>query len=153
MEELNNLNYNIEIINNYDKLIKNLTYYNNYFSPSLIEMTKNLEEYARKLYENAITFEIINEKKERLGIISFYANDHISNIAFITIIVVDKNYSNCGIGSFLIEYAEKYCKSIGMKKMRLEVNKNNKNALKFYEKHNYHIENEKDNTYYMLKEI
>lgn len=153
MKKVFNINYSIQIINDYNRLLETITYYNDYFSPSLIEMTKNLEEYTKKIYANAINFEIITEKKETLGLISIYANDNINCIAFITLIVVDKNYSNCGIGSMLIEYTEKYCKNIGMKKMRLEVQKTNIGAIEFYKKHKYYIEEENDTTYYMIKEL
>lgn len=153
MRETNECSYNIKMIESYEKLIEDLIYYNNYFTPSLSDFTGNLEEYAKKLSKFANNFEITNKDDKRLGIISFYANDSINNIAYITLIVVDKEISNRGIGSILINFAEDYCKNKGMKKMKLEVMKDNVNALKFYSKHKYTIVEESEKTYYMIKNI
>ena len=42
--------------------------------------------------------------------ISFYSNDMIDKIGFLTLIVVNKDNSNVGIGSKLINFAEEYCR-------------------------------------------
>ena len=153
MKEINEFSYNINMINSYEQVMKDLIYYNNYFSPSLSEFTGSLEEYAKKLFKFANNFEITDKDDKRLGIISFYSNDLINNIGYITLIVVDKEISKKGIGTILINFAEDYCKDKGMKKMKLEVMKDNTNALKFYSKHNYDIIKESEKTYYMIKDI
>ena len=143
----------IKRIEDYRQLMRNLVYYNDYFSITLSERVGDLEEYAKKLYDKALNFEIIDKDNKNLGMISFYANDFVENIAFLTLIVVNKKNSNVGIGSNLIAFAEEYCKNKGMKKLKLEVLKNNENALKFYKKHKYYIIEENDITYYMIKEL
>lgn len=158
MEETKNIqnnifDYNINAIENYEQLKKNLIYYNDYFSVTLSERVGSLEEYAKKLYDKASNFEIVDKNDKNLGMISFYSNDLIDNIGFLTLIVVNKKNSNRGMGSKLINFAEEYCRNKGMKKMRLEVLKNNEPALKFYKKHKYYISEENDKTYYMIKNL
>lgn len=148
-----NSNYKMSIINNLEQLVNNLFYYDNYFSIALSERVGNLEKYAEKLFENAVNFEIIDKNNKRHGMISFYANDLDSCIGFITLIVVDKESTNCGIGSKLITFAERYCKEKGMQKMKLEVLKDNENAIKFYNKHKYSTVAETNKSYYMMKDI
>ena len=49
-------------------------------------------------------------------------------------IVVKKDFRNKKIGSLLLEHLISYSKSINLKNITLEVNKNNLSAIKLYEK-------------------
>lgn len=147
------LKFSINKICSYEHLKRNLDYYNDYFLPPLTEVPGDVDKYAEKLFMNANNFEIINENKTRLGMICFYSNDTKSNIGYITLLVVEKEYSNSGIGSILIKYAEEFAKKENINKMKLEVVKNNEKAIKFYKKHSYTIAKENEYSYYMEKDI
>ena len=60
-------------------------------------------------------------------------------------IVVDKKYRNQGIGSKLLEYV--FSNVDGIKNVFLEVNVNNKNAIKLYEKYDFKLINIRNNYY------
>lgn len=153
MKKISNKEYKIIPIGNYNKILEVLNYYNEYFPISLLEMVNNLEEYAKKLNEKANTMQIVDSNNQQLGIVIFYSNDTINYVGFLTLIAVNKNYNNMGIGSKLLEYFEQYCKSCGMKKTRLEVLKENEKAIHFYKRHNYNFVSEDNNSYYMEKSI
>lgn len=147
------LKFSINKINSYEHLKENLYYYNNYFSPPLSKVPGDINKYAEKMFINANNIEIVDENKIKLGMICFYSNDVESKIGYITLLVVDKKYSNSGIGSILIKYAEDYAKKNNINKMKLEVSKNNENAIKFYKKKEYKIVEESEYSYYMEKDI
>ena len=114
------------------------------------------------------TFEKIDQKAEfycaykfdekagkmPLGYIAFYVNDCEKKIAYITMISILGNAQRQHIGSKLMKLCLERSKECGMKAVRLEVKKENRNAILFYEYWGYEIECEKSyESVYMIKEI
>ncbi|MEI3394518.1 MAG: ribosomal protein S18-alanine N-acetyltransferase [Clostridia bacterium] len=67
-------------------------------------------------------------------IVGFAGIKVILDEADIMNIVVKKDFRNKKIGSLLLEHLISYSKSINLKNITLEVNKNNLSAIKLYEK-------------------
>lgn len=111
----------------------------------------DVAEYFRKIAYNANVYLIKNDN-EICAIAAVYMNDIVSKIAYVTLIGVDLNYRNCGLGTMLFKHCEKEAVSCGMTRLRLEVNKNNIAALEFYKKQGMKIkENATDYSCYMEK--
>lgn len=86
------------------------------------------------------------------GMVAFYCNDFDSKVAYITQIAVMKSSQNKGVGGLLISKCEELSIQNGMLFLRLEVRKENLNAIKFYLKHGFEFEKEASgNSWYMKK--
>lgn len=121
-----------------------------FYSKTVSSETK-IEELAKKFSENAEFF-IASQDENILGFISFYCNDFCSKTAYISMIIIDKNYQGKGLGKVLLKTAVDYCKTQEMKCVKLEVACSNKNAIEFYEKFGF-VRTEKinDSYYYRIE--
>lgn len=104
---------------------------NNNFIPPLIERV-NIEEYSKKIFEKAITFEAWSDSL-LAGMIATYFND-LNHAAFITNVSVVKKFMKSGIASALLNTCIKYARQNNCKEITLEVHKQNYAAIAFYEK-------------------
>lgn len=121
--------------------------------PHLTDKISSLEEYAQKLSEYAYVYSA-KENKENVGILIFYANDKQSKTAYISLIGVKKGSERKGIGKKLLEFCEKTARKCGMCVIKLEVDEDNINAVKFYKKNGFISLNETGrNSFYMQKDI
>ena len=109
-----------------------------------------LREFADKYSRNAIVF-VAEENKDVLGFIAFYANNLVSRNAFISSIVIRKQYQGKGVGSQLLGKAESYSKMCNMTSIALEVDRMNMKAVNLYKKKGYVFVDEKANM--MKKQI
>ncbi|NFB54904.1 GNAT family N-acetyltransferase [Clostridium botulinum] len=111
---------------------------------------KNIDECVLKEYINNVilnedyNFYIVEDKKKIIGAIEVITiiekdNPVLKNreYALIDKLVVDNHYRGYGIGSRLIEYAEKDLKSRGIKEIEIYVWEFNRGALNLYEKKGY----------------
>lgn len=107
--------------------------YNNSFEPPL-DASIDIYSYAEKLSKNSY-FVLSNEGLN--GFISYYLNID-NSYAYISLIVVDNSLQNKGIAQKMIDAL---IKSIPpkIKRIKLEVLKNNDKAMKFYKKNNFSI--------------
>ena len=132
--------------------IQTLTYCLELFDSSapikISERVENLEIYAQKLIKNAHNYYVANDG-QIAGFISFYAN--YTDTAYLTIIAVEESNKGRGIGSNMLEYATTFAKEKGMKRMALEVHKQNSQAISFYKKKNFAIESYGEKSYFMVK--
>lgn len=144
----------VDNVKDYNEILDCLLKYNDYFNPNLTSTCKDIKQWAKKLSLNANNY-IYKDKKNHniVGMISFYNNDTKTKIGYLTLILVDQNYARKGIGSFLLNEFKKYCQINGMKILKLEVFKENINAIKFYLKNNYKFVEENEKSYYMEKNI
>lgn len=102
------------------------------FIPQL-SLSVNLEEYAFKIFKNAVRFEAIDEGKI-IGLVAIYCNDEKKISAFITSVSVDRNKQGLGIGSELVDAGIEYVKCLGFKNIKLEVDSKNIKAINLYRK-------------------
>lgn len=91
--------------------------------------------------------------RNKLGFAAVYCNDNINNKAYISMIVVKKEYQYRGIGTKLLEEVIKIVRDAGMKIIILEVAKGNDKARNFYGKQGFLQVNETEGSYFMGKEI
>ena len=68
----------------------------------------------------------------------------------ILVLYVKKSERREGFASKLLKYIEKQKKNLNLKKIYLEVSKNNNNAIYLYKKHKYNLINIRKN-YYLIK--
>lgn len=131
----------------YDEVFNAFTLLKNEF----FSFNGELDSFSNKIYKNGIC--IIGEKDGVCAVIAFYANDEISKTAFITSVLVSSSERGQGIGTVLVQNAENYCKKKYYKKMRLEVDSENKAAISLYKKLGYSIYEERGKSLYMEKEL
>ena len=108
---------------------------NDSFLPPLNEKV-NIDEYAKKIFEKAITFEAW-ENQTLVGLIAAYFNDLNKGAGFITNVSVLKNYMGQGIASELLKNCIQYARQKKITEMQLEVDKKNMTAILFYKKYNF----------------
>ena len=123
-----------------------LTNCDKYFVPKLSKKV-NIEEYAKKIFDNAINFEAWNSD-HLIGLIAMYVNTQDS-LGYITNVSVNSEFANNGIASTLLTNCIEYAKEKNIDKINLEVNENNTNALKLYNKFKFEIYEEKESSKFM----
>ncbi len=138
------------------KLLTDIKEILKFFTPYLDSMRTgevNLDVISMKYYENAVFLTYINQDKI-MGMISFYCNDKINKMAFVSNIVVLPEYRRMGIGKELMNEAFIRSKIAGMKTLELEVNKKDFWAISFYNKLGLiKTKKESDRSYYMMKKL
>lgn len=112
-----------------------LTDCNNNFIPPLSERT-DLASYAKKIFENAVTFEAWDDD-QLIGLIAAYLDADGKKSMFITNISVKKEFMGKGIASLLLKNCIAHSVMHRYFVINLEVNKNNSSAIPFYEKHQF----------------
>lgn len=88
-----------------------------------------------------------------LGYCTFYANDAERRIAYISLIAVLPEYQKLHIGTKLLKESFEIMRTYGMEHCMLEVRKNNRNAIRFYEKNYFVIIEEREESYLMRCEL
>lgn len=132
---------------------KILVEFNNEFDPPLDSRVFDLETYATKLVNNGYVYILLADKRV-LGFIAFYANDNSSNIGYLSQIAVKADCILKDIGYKLLKQFEKISYDNRMKKLKLEVNDNNKHAINFYKRNGYEYwEKASENSSYMIKKL
>ena len=112
---------------------------------SLKDLT-SIKDILTTEFDNFWNYEILKSELESSSSYFFVAKNNSDEIvafagikvildeADIMNIVVKKDFRNKKIGSLLLEHLISYSKSINLKNITLEVNKNNLSAIKLYEK-------------------
>ncbi|GEN50382.1 GNAT family N-acetyltransferase [Alkalibacterium pelagium] len=120
---------------------------------SLFTEPFNVEDYATKLIDKGISMVFV-ENGEDAGLVSFYANDSITHIAYIALIGVLAVYQGTGIAHQLMDICISLCIETGMKQVKLEVSKGNSRAIRFYENYDFNfMQDAADSSVVMIKKI
>ncbi len=104
------------------------------FIPSLNSRV-NIEEYANKIAERAVTFEAWTNGM-LIGLIATYFNFE-AQFGYITSVSVSKKFMGAGIASELLKRCISYANTNMLKEIKLEVYKENIPAINFYKKYNF----------------
>ena len=132
-----------------EKLIK----YDDSATRKISKRVGNLTQYAEKLIQYAENY-VVQDKKKEVGFLSFYANERTRTYAYLTLIAVDIRVRGQGIGKLMMQYMEEECKKIEFENIRLEVDKENKNAVGFYKSLGFKVKsNASEISYYMEKRL
>lgn len=83
------------------------------------------------------------------GFASYYANDNATWNAYISMIAVLPPYRKKGVGLLLLNQITKHAKAREMKRIWLQVNKNNVPAIRFYQNNHFAVFRVSENSYYM----
>jgi ribosomal protein S18 acetylase RimI-like enzyme len=102
----------------------------------------DIREYSKKIATKAVTLEAWMQN-ELIGLIAAYINTENKD-SFITNVSVIKKYSGAGVASKLLADCIVYAKERDIKKIRLEVNKDNAPAIGFYTKFDFKVSGTKD---------
>jgi predicted GNAT family N-acyltransferase len=108
----------------------------------------DLTNYSQKLIEKAYIITFYNKNKIE-GLSAFYVNDNINHIGYISFI--GKTTKSRIKGKQLLSTTLEIMKSFEMKSCKLEVQKNNSNAIFFYENNGFLNEFEKNDSIFMIK--
>lgn len=71
--------------------------------------------------------------EEVLGYMALYANNLVTNVAYITLLAVSPEYQGSHIGTNLLVTGMDIARSYGMESCILEVKKTNEKAMRFYQ--------------------
>lgn len=115
-----------------------LEQFDDVFDPSITSRISNLKVYTSKLFKNGLTY-VIQENDHILGFISMYANDIEKKEAYIIFLAVAHHYQGNNLGEKLLDHCIQISTQKGMKSVRLEVQKDNQIAIRFYQKHGFKI--------------
>lgn len=122
------------------------------FVPPLVKTKKDFRLLISKVATYGKTYSC-RDKGHIQGAVSFYANDHASKIAYISLIATAESARGMGIGHILLEKAIEESLKYGMSSIRLEVKKGNDKAFGFYLSHGFSIETETCESVYMILNI
>ena len=122
-----------------------------HFNPPMNKMV-DINKYADKLVKYADCFFIQNHRKN-VGFLAIYTNDYSGKMSFISSISIIPEYQGTGISQKLIGFSIEHARKKGMKYVKLEVNRSNARAIKFYERNGFNIESAGDNSLLMIKSI
>jgi ribosomal protein S18 acetylase RimI-like enzyme len=125
-----------------EQIYNHLTSCSKSFTPELSSYV-DIEGYSKKLYENSRRIELIVDDI-LIGLIAFYNNSDQKNL-YITNISVVPEYHNQGVAQILLDTCKSRCTELQYNNITLEVFKNNKPAINFYEKNDFILHETKDN--------
>lgn len=108
----------------------------------------DLETYVDKLFQFSKII-AVHENGSFQGFISYYMNDSEKRFGYLSMILINKEYQNNGMGSFLIKSAIEDLKKNLFKVFQLEVLKSNDKAIKIYKNFGFNIIKEKRDLYLM----
>ena len=115
-----------------EEIFDHLRACNTQFLPAL-DSRVEIHEYAKKLFKNAVTFEAWNAEI-LAGLIATYFSDSRNKIAFVSNVSLLKDYQGLGLASSLLNQCIDYARRCQFSEIRLEVDKNNTQAIALYTK-------------------
>jgi ribosomal protein S18 acetylase RimI-like enzyme len=122
-----------------------------YFIPPINQVI-DISVYSDKLVQNADCF-FIQNGEENVGFLAIYTNDCSGKVSFISSISVIPRYQGTGVSQKLIDFSVEHAGKKGMKYIKLEVNKNNIRAIKFYKSNKFTIELTDNNSLLMIRDV
>jgi len=102
----------------------------------LREKVPDYNAFAKKLAKNALVYHV-QKNKETCGLAVMYANDTKELTAFITLFGVLPKWQGKHLGRELMDVCSKEAIVNGMKRIRLEVDLDNHNAIAFYTRNGF----------------
>lgn len=121
------------------------------FIPPLSERVC-ITDFSKKIHTLGTTFEAWHEEK-LIGLVSSYFNDRKLYHAYINNVSIEPDFMGKKITSKLIQICIEYAHEYGFKKIGLEVNVNNPNAIHLYKKFGFLGITQTNHTLYMEKEL
>lgn len=95
-----------------------------------------LHEYSRRLHLRATRVEAWVES-ELIGLLAFYCNDVSTRVGFVSNVSVVPQYRGKGIAGEMVRRCIEHCRSAGMRRLDLEVDPSNADAIRLYERNGF----------------
>ena len=143
--------YNIVQIKKESEILEVLQCFSHYFN--LLRNNIELQNQMAKKYSAQAQFRVVLCEGEIAGFISFYANNQIDRVAYVSMIAVSEKFRRRGFGKILLENYENISKLKNMKKINLEVLLSNTAAINFYERYGFTCIESRNTTLLMSKDI
>ena len=128
--------YQVETISDWKKIEQVLLLFDASFPRPLSDRIGSLENYARKLADNAVVY-IVSSEENIAGFAACYCNETMTKQAFMAQLVVHDSYRGLNIGGMLVELCIEKSRQEGMEKIILEVDDNNVPAINLYKKYGF----------------
>lgn len=111
-----------------------------------------IDEYVNKITQFAtiIPYWVCGDLK---GFIAYYNNDESKELAFLTMILICRDFQGRGIGKLLLEFSIEDLTKNGFKNYGLEVLKTNENAIRLYAKLGFITKESRGKLWYMEKKL
>lgn len=120
--------------------------------PSLVQRGVDIKGYTQKLAKLGKTWLVIDSHEKICGILAAYLNDEVNHVAYLSFLAVAPECRGMHYAEMLLQTAEKEAGTCGMEKFKLEVRKDNSNAIGFYCSQGYEVvEEATKDSYYMSK--
>lgn len=113
---------------------------------------EQLSNLAIKFAKNAVFISILDNEKV-VGYAAFYCNNLESKMAFLSMIIIDRDYQGKGCGHMLMDKVCQIAHENGMHSIRLNVANRNINAIRFYEKIKFSIISKSETIMIMEKDL
>lgn len=108
-----------------------------------------ISEYANKIAENATRFEIWRNGKLK-GLAAGYLDEEV---CYISNFSISSDLMGMRIGSKLLEFATAYCHEHKVSQISLEVRRENKKAISFYEREGFLVKETKAESFIYQKTL
>lgn len=137
-------------INNYADLKNAFNVIDSAYHPPLSKRIENYNEYIMKLSVYGTNYLYLYNRKIA-GLVCFYDNNIDEKNIYISQISIVKSLQGNKLGYRIIEFVEHLGKENNMKYIRLEVKKDNTNAIKFYQRCGFIFDKIESQTSYFMK--
>ena len=127
--------------------LKKIIEANNNINDDLL-IKKDIDEYLLKLNKFA-TILTYYSKSKLIGFIAYYSNEILNRNAYLTLVIIDKDFRGEGIAKLLLESSISDIINRGFIHYKLEVLKTNIIAIKFYKKYGFSIEEDRGDLWLM----
>ena len=117
------------------------------FIPPL-SSSRNLGDYASKMYKNATIFSV-HEEGHLVAAMAVYSNDPNRDVAFGTMLAVGKSHRVYGIGPNLIKSTVDYLRKKSFSYFRLEIYKTNPRVITLYKRLKFSVISETEHTVFV----
>lgn len=134
MQDTNRIAFTIKQASE-EQIYQHLLTCSDYFLPPLAE-TVDIKFYAKKIFENAITFEAWMQK-DLIAMVAAYINDEQRRTAYVTNVSVVNSFSGKHIASGLLKNCIQYTAGKNFSEIRLKVFIDNFRAIQLYQKLNF----------------
>jgi ribosomal protein S18 acetylase RimI-like enzyme len=139
-------------ITNKEEIIELLLKFSPLLPHSVVDNSTDRDKFAEKIYNNATTY-VIYDGTDPAGFIAFYASDTRQS-AYVTLLAVTPIHQGTLVADSLLNKCIEISSSLNKKSIKLEVNKNNIRAIKFYKKNGFNIsDHSPKDSYYMEKSL
>lgn len=138
----------VKVTDNRNEIIKAIEVCDKAFANPILQR-KNCTILIEKIIKYA-TFYVTYWDNEICGYCAIYMNDYDSLVAYISLLVVNSKYQNRHIGKTLISKIVSRLYECNFKSVKLEVDKKNSNAIRFYLKNGFTVCDETEKSYFMI---